>query len=418
MLDAGMGMMAQMKRQRNHDVVREKQGNTRKRRLLITASTFPRWKKDTEPRFVLDYAKAMGKYYDVTVLVPSSPGAKSKEVLEGVKVERYHYCAIHKFETLCYPGAIVPRIKEKKIRIFLVPLLIGALYFKLKKDIDKYDIVHAHWLIPQGIVQSFIKNKPYLVTGHGGDITSLNFKGMKAVKKRCMKAAKAVTVVSEALKETIDELCPGINASIIPMGCDIELFSGRKHIENFWGQGDRKVVLFVGRLAEIKGVNYLIEAMRQVQGAVLVIAGKGDREEELRAQAENLGDKVLFIGAKTHEELADIYASADIFVAPSVTVKGGGKEGFGLTIIEAMASGVPVIASKTGGITDILSHEVNGLLVEEKNVDQIAALIKRLMEDMDLRETLVQNARETAQRYSYSNIAARYFELIEENMGE
>ncbi len=406
-----MGMMAQMKRQENHDTLP-------KRRLLITASTFPRWEKDTEPRFVLDYAKAMGEYYDVTVLVPAFPGAGSKEVLEGVKVERYHYCAIHKYETLCYPGAIVPRIKEKKIRIFLVPLLMGALYFKLKKNMDKFDIVHAHWLVPQGIVQSFIKDKPYIVTGHGGDITSLNFRGMRALKKKCIKAARAVTVVSEALKEKTDELCPGISASIIPMGCDTELFSSENRIENFWGQNDRKVVLFVGRLAEIKGVTYLIEAMEQVQGALLIIAGKGDREEELRGQAEKLGDKVLFIGSRTHEELATVYASADIFVAPSITVKGGGKEGFGLTIIEAMASGVPVIASKTGGITDILSDGFNGLFVEEKDADQIAAQIRHLMEDADLRETLVKNGRDTAQRYSYRNIAARYYELIEKNMGE
>ena len=406
-----MGMMAQMKRQENHDTLP-------KRRLLITASTFPRWEKDTEPRFVLDYAKAMGEYYDVTVLVPAFPGAGSKEVLEGVKVERYHYCAIHKYETLCYPGAIVPRIKEKKIRIFLVPLLMGALYFKLKKNMDKFDIVHAHWLVPQGIVQSFIKDKPYIVTGHGGDITSLNFRGMRALKKKCIKAARAVTVVSEALKEKTDELCPGISASIIPMGCDTELFSSENRIENLWGQNDRKVVLFVGRLAEIKGVTYLIEAMEQVQGALLIIAGKGDREEELRGQAEKLGDKVLFIGSRTHEELATVYASADIFVAPSITVKGGGKEGFGLTIIEAMASGVPVIASKTGGITDILSDGFNGLFVEEKDADQIAAQIRHLMEDADLRETLVKNGRDTAQRYSYRNIAARYYELIEKNMGE
>lgn len=84
--------------------------------LLVTASTFPRWKEDTEPRFILDVCKELNKYFDVTVLVPASPGAKDREVLEGVKVIRYHYFPIHSWETLCYPGAIVPRIKEKKIQ--------------------------------------------------------------------------------------------------------------------------------------------------------------------------------------------------------------------------------------------------------------------------------------------------------------
>ena len=133
-----------------------------KKKLLVTASTFPRWEGDTEPRFVLDLSKHMLDEYDVTVLVPASPGAKDEEVLEGVNIIRYHYFPIHKWETLCYPGAIVPRIKEKKTRALLVPFLLISLWFHLFKLLPKYDIVHSHWLIPQGIVQSFFK-KPYIL---------------------------------------------------------------------------------------------------------------------------------------------------------------------------------------------------------------------------------------------------------------
>ena len=86
-----------------------------KKKLLVTASTFPRWNGDTEPRFVLDLCIGLNKYFDVTVLVPMCPNAKEEEYLEGVQVIRYHYFPIHKWETLCYPGAIVPRIKEKNI---------------------------------------------------------------------------------------------------------------------------------------------------------------------------------------------------------------------------------------------------------------------------------------------------------------
>ena len=82
-----------------------------KKRLLVTASTFPRWEGDTEPRFVLDLCKHLGEWFDVTVLVPYAPGAKEREILEGVKIIRYNYLQIPKWETLCYPGAIVSRIK-------------------------------------------------------------------------------------------------------------------------------------------------------------------------------------------------------------------------------------------------------------------------------------------------------------------
>ena len=82
-----------------------------KKRLLVTASTFPRWKGDTEPRFVLDLCKYMMDKYLVTVLVPAYPGAADEEFQEGVHIIRYHYFPIHKWEILCYPGAIIPRIK-------------------------------------------------------------------------------------------------------------------------------------------------------------------------------------------------------------------------------------------------------------------------------------------------------------------
>ena len=153
------------------------------KKLLITASTFPRWGGDTEPRFILDYAKSMTKYFEVHVLAPMAINAREEEIMEGVIVHRFHYFPIHSFETLCYPGAIVPRIKEKKIRILLVPFLLGAMWFAAKKQTKEADIVHSHWIIPQGIIQSMISDKPYIVTGHGGDVTSLNFPIVKEMKK-------------------------------------------------------------------------------------------------------------------------------------------------------------------------------------------------------------------------------------------
>ncbi len=382
------------------------------KKLLVTGSTFPRWANDTEPRFILDYAKAMTKYYDVTVLVPGAVGAKEEEELEGVHVIRYHYFPIHKFETLCYPGAIVPRIKQKKIRILLVPFLLLSLHHQLKKRSKEFDVVHAHWLIPQGIMQMSVKDTPYIVTGHGGDVTSLNKGILKSMKLKCLERAKAITVVSDALQDYVKQLYPNQKTSIIPMGCDVSRFSSEHRKENFFGQGDRKVVLFVGRLAEKKGVTYLIDAMKKVDNAVLVIVGKGDLEPGLRQQAKALGDKVVFAGPKTHDELPEIYASADVFVAPSVTAADGDKEGFGLVILEAMASGVPVVASRSGGIVDIVKDEENGLLCDEKDVEKLSVNISRVLEDEALSAKLKTAAGHTVEQYSYDNISKRYNDIL------
>lgn len=388
-----------------------KKDNTHmKQKLLITASTFPRWENDTEPRFILDLVSHLADEFDVTVLVPAAPNAKSKETFGKVKVIRYHYFPVHKWETLCYPGAIAPRIKEKKARGLLVPFLLLSLYFHLLILLPKYDIVHAHWLIPQGIIQAFFR-KPYIVTGHGGDVTSLNKGILRNLKIQCLKNASHVTVVSKHLERKVRELVPQIHPSVISMGVDTSLFGRRHRIPGYFNQGDRKVILFVGRLAEKKGVTYLIEAMKQVD-ALLIIAGDGPLKQKLQAQAACLSHKVLFLGAKTHEDLKTIYASADIFAAPSITAKDGDQEGIPTAIMEAMASGLPVVASDSGGISQLITNGKNGLLCEEKNIGQLAEKLNLLTNDEQLYHQISRMAEESIKQYDYSVIAKKYAVIL------
>lgn len=381
-----------------------------KKKLLVLASTFPRWEGDTEPRFVLDLALKMTDEFDVTILVPATPGAKKKEIIEGISVVRYHYFPINKWETLCYPGAIVPRIREKKIRILLVPFLLISLWLHLLFMLPEFDIVHAHWLIPQGIVQSFFR-KPYIVTGHGGDVMSLNSGLFRILKKKCLNNARKVTVVSEYLKEKVLEIEPSVEPRVISMGVDVSKFGEQYFVPNYFGQENKKVVLFVGRLAEKKGVSYLIEAMRDID-AVLVIVGDGPLRKQLEEQAKEMKEKVRFLGAKTHCELQTIYASADIFVIPSITAKDGDQEGLGLVMLEAMASGLPVVASKSGGITQVVQNEYNGLLFDEKDITQLRDNICTLLNNQQLYKEIVLHSKQTLTHYDYSYIAKRYIEIL------
>lgn len=411
-----------------------------KKRLLVTASTFPRWEKDTEPRFVLDLCKAMLEYFDITVLVPACPGAKEKEVLDGVNVIRYHYFPIHNLETLCYPGAIVPRIKEKKIRALLVPFLFLGLWNALRKNIKDYDFVHAHWLIPQGIVQSFF-GKPYIVTGHGGDVCSLNKGLVRKLKIRCIKKAQHVTVVSEHLKNKVHELVPDASIEVIPMGVDTSAFGPQFRVENYFGQDEKKVVLFVGRLAEKKGVTYLIEAMQFID-AICVIAGDGPLRKELEEQAYKQAQKretnvlhvieitppintsaeapiigkkygnIVFLGSKTHSELKTIYASADIFCMPSVIAKDGDQEGMPTVLFEAMASGLPVVATYTGGVNQVIKNGENGFLCEEKDVGQLVDKITILLADNKYANMLSTQAQQDISKESYVEKAKSFYNVI------
>ena len=351
-------------------------------KLLVTASTFPRKENDTEPRFILDLCKALSEYYQITVLVPAFPGCKKSEMIEGIEVIRYHYLPFNSLETLCYPGAIIPRIKEKKIRALQVPFLLLGLAWKLSLMQRNYDIVHAHWLIPQGIIQSIFR-KPYILTCHGGDIKALNTPLVKSMKRHALNKALKTTFVSKDLMEFANnQLCTNVamkeKSYVIPMGVDTTKFDPAKRIDGFFTQNDMKTVLFVGRFAEKKGISYLIKAMKNVP-AHLVLVGTGPLEDQLRKEAAQSNISCEFMGARSHEELPTIYASADILCVPSVTAKNGDTEGMPTVIAEGMASGLPIVATRHGGIPAIVRNGENGYLVPEKNSDELAEKLSKIL---------------------------------------
>ena len=174
--------------------------------------------------------------------------------------------------------------------------------------------------------------------------------------------------------------------------------------------------MFVGRLAEKKGVPYLIEAMEEVD-AVLAIVGDGPLKEELEQQGRKINElsgwnKVRFLGSKTHEELKEVYASADIFVCPSITAADGDQEGLGLVILEAMASELPVVATNSGGIPQIIKNNINGLLCEEKNAISLRKCIEQVLYDEELRSRLTEEAYKVILQYSYENIGDWYKNIL------
>lgn len=381
------------------------------KKILVTASTFPRYMDDTEPRFIYDLCKEYTKYYDVTVLVPAAPGALDFEEMEGMHVIRYHYFPIKSMETLCYPGAIVPRIKEKKIRGLLVPFLFISMFFNLRKRIKQFDYVHCNWIIPQGIIQGFFTKTPYIISGLGGDVTSLNKGFVKKLKANALKRAEYITVVSKDLKTELEKRYNVKDVEIIPMGCDIKKFSPDNRREDCFDK-NKKTILFVGRLAEKKGAKYLIKAMKNID-ANLVIVGDGPEKDNLVKYAQVVKEKVTFVGPKNKTELATMYASCDLFCVPSIIAKDGDKDGLPVALVEAMASGAPVVGSNIGGIGEIIEDGKNGYLVRPKDVEELSEKINKLLSDEDTRKMMSKNARETALKYDFEEIGKQYRDLFE-----
>ena len=323
-------------------------------RLLVLASTYPRWAGDPEPGFVHHLARRLVDRFEVTVLCPHAPGAQAREALDGVRVVRYRY-APARWERLVNDGGIVTNLRRHPWMLLLVPgfVLAQAAWLWRLGHRSRCDVIHAHWLLPQGLLAAGLRAlgrrlAPFLVTSHGADLFALRGGVFAALKRFVLRRAGAATVVSTAMRDAIAAL--GVDASAVgvePMGVDL---AGRFRPDAAEPRS-ADVLLAVGRLVEKKGLRHLIDAMPVVRAAHpaarLEIAGFGPEREALEARvaALGLGDAVRFLGAVPQDALPALYRRAAVFVAPFVEAASGDQEGLGLVVVEALGCGARAVVS-------------------------------------------------------------------------
>ncbi len=403
------------------------QGNpSGKLRVLVIATTFPRWKNDQEPRFVYDLCRNLPKDIDIHVLAPHAPEAKESEIWEGMKITRFPYFYPRSLQKLCYEGGIIPKLKSSWLARLQLPFFLAALLIRLIKITgeNRFDLIHCHWLIPQGFFCALIKffrGTPYILTAHGGDVYSFkNLPGVRSLIKFALKHSTICTVNSQATKDKVLKIHRIPNIQVVPMGVDLGQFSPENYNQDLKATigPDNFLLLAVGRLASKKGFNFLIDAMPQIieniPTARLVIIGFGPQKDSLEKQIQELGltSYVSLIGGKKGKELRDWFATADIFIGPSIITPDGDTEGQGVVFLEAMASGTPVIASDVGGVKDAVRDGYSGLLVPEKNSQTIATTTVELIKNKPLRDQLVQNALKMVHSdYSWENSSKSMSEL-------
>jgi glycosyltransferase involved in cell wall biosynthesis len=357
-----------------------------KKKLLVFASTFPRWKNDTLPPFVYELSKRLTDEFDVSVLAPSYPGSKDFEIMDKMKVHRFHYF-IKKYEKLAGYGGILPTLKKNPLFHFQVPFFLLGEYLALKKAVReiKPDIVHAHWIIPQGWIASLIKKKfgvPYVVTIHGSDILGLG--GFLKIKNQTFEGARSITVVSKHLMNEVIKINSQLKnkVKVIPMGVDSDLFNINRNDQSIRKKYkiEGPFLLFVGRLAHEKGIDILIESMPEViknnSKTKLLIIGDGTMNEQLnkRVKELNLEKNIIFISWINNKYLPKYYATADLFVCPSR------REGLGLTFVEAGLCGCNLVGSNKGGIQEIINQN-NGKIIKGKEVKNISREIIELLKN-------------------------------------
>lgn len=350
-------------------------------RLLVLASTYPRWVGDPEPGFVHELARRLVDRFDVTVLCPHAAGASPRERLDGVDVMRYRY-APAVLETLVNDGGIVTNLRRKPWTWLLVPGFLLAQVWALWRLVRRMRpaVIHAHWIIPQGLIVALlgmigVRMPPFLVTSHGADLFALRGRVLSSLKRFVLRRAAAATVVSEGMRDEIARL--GIDATRVrvePMGVDL---SARFHPDSTVPRS-RNELLFVGRLVEKKGLRYLLDAMPQVLAqrpdATLTVVGFGPEEDERRRQVEQLGiaGQVNFVGAVAQAALPAFYRRAAVFVAPFVQAASGDQEGLGLVLVEALGCGCPVVVSRLPATARLIDR-IDGLTGVESGDTKLLA---------------------------------------------
>lgn len=402
-------------------------------RILCVTSNFPRWHGDSTTPFVLSLNQDLQQLgWQVTVLAPHAPDAKTHEVLDGISVRRFRYLLPEELETVCYQGGALINLRKNPCNYGKLPALIACEWLQtllwLKRE--RFDLLHSHWLLPQGLVgvlSAGLMATPHVCTVHGGDVFGLQSPWFKKLKAFTIRRCNAVTVNSSATRKAVANLCPDYSPlHTIPMGVAVP--GPHSHIEQSRSEecrsrflhGRGPLVLFIGRLVDEKGLADLLDAIALLKKGstpdiTLLVIGEGQDRPLLEHQVSDLGltGSVFFTGWVDQKELPAFLAAADIFVAPSRTAKDGWIEAQGLTIIEAMMAGKAVIATATGGIVDSITHESSGLLVSERSPDELAAAIERLANKPEFARSLGEKAGEEARdKFSRQASAEKFSRLF------
>jgi glycosyltransferase involved in cell wall biosynthesis len=282
---------------------------------------------------------------------------------------------------------------------------------KLLREEGGFDLIHAFFTVPcgfQAMLLSAESRIPYIVSLRGADVPGYSerftaiYSLIRPLVRLIWSRSGAVVSNSAGLRELALRTDPKQEIPIIPNGVDIGQFfpAERKGVDI-----GTVSILVVSRLTPRKGIRFLIRALSLLPDSVrLVVAGDGDERPALEALAAESGvaERVSFMGGVPHDTLPDVYREADIFCLPSL------NEGMSNTVLEAIASGLPVVATVTGGTDELVTDGRNGYLVEMRSPEALAEGIGKLAADAALRARMGEASRSHAESMDWSSVAGRY----------
>ena len=401
-------------------------------RILVLASTFPASDSDSVPAFVKDQVKAMKEVDEslhFSVLAPHDARSHTKKFVRHTTYDeyRFHYALPWSIEKLAGKG-IMPTLYANPLYFLLIPSLFiceAVATYQLIRSL-KPQLIYAHWFTPQAVIARTVgglTRTPFVFTTHASDVAvwhKIPLIGTPIV-RWSTRSAKAFTAVSQ---RSMDKLATFFSneewadvlskrSKIIPMGVNILTMKSRVTTKG-------NSILFVGRLAEKKGVQYLLPAFKQLikekPDAILTIAGDGPWLSRLKKQADqlNLSSKqVIFAGYTVGAEKQQLIASHAVYVIPSIIAENGDAEGLPVTLMEGLAAGKICVATNESGADNILTDGKDGLLVPQKNSKELTSALKKALSLPDAaKKEMASNAQKIAKQFSWPVIAKQHIDFL------
>jgi glycosyltransferase involved in cell wall biosynthesis len=381
--------------------------------VLVLATTVPARRGDGTPEFVLLLARALASDYEITIVCPRVRDAEREEIADGVRIVRFPYF-LRRWEGLA-DGAILQNLRRQRWRAIEIPFLLVAFVAATLRTARSFgaDLIHAHWILPAGfiaLVGTKFHRVPFVVTAHGVDVFGLRSRPFLWLKRRVMRRASIVSPASKEMAQVLGMEPGEIDDLVVPMGVEADDIAAA--VGEPMPEAGR--FLFVGRLAEKKGVDVLLRAVAQVPEARLRVAGDGPDDEALRRLASELGigDRVQFLGRRTRAEVFAELKLAHALVVPSRVARDGDADSTPLVMSEAMAAGVPVVASRLGGLAEQITTEENGLLVEPDSVESLGEGLHYVLDNPERARGWTELARDRMRTsLDIEHTRARYLEF-------
>ena len=358
-------------------------------RVLIVTTNFPRWEGDPHSPWLVELlGRLQGRGLEFEILAPAFEGL-GDQVINGMPVYRFRY-APARWETLTHEEGAPNKIRKNPLYLLLLPLylLAGMIAAWRVGRSGKYDIIHVHWPMPQGLfglIARWAGGGRLVATYYGADLVmAQRFSFVQPFLRAFTNRCADVAAISSYTAREVNRVS-GRTPRVIPYGIHLPP-------EQDWPTEPGRI-LTVGRLVARKGHVHLIEAMMYLQHlpqAHLIIVGAGHEQPALEAAIARLQlvDRVTLTGRVTDKELEAYYQSCQVFVLPAIIDDSGDTEMLGMVSLEAMRYCKPVIASNVGGIPDIISDGETGLLVEQKDAVALAHTIEQVLSDPALAHKL------------------------------